>query len=133
MSKTNFKISAFSGVMTIADGEVSVPQIPFVKKEKVKSVAFPQSITRVEDYTFANCYALTSVTLNDGLTYIGKQAFASCAKLEEIKIPSTVTQIGETPFYNCRKLSKVYVAKNSTLDKEALVKDANGKVEVVEY
>jgi len=133
MSKTNFKISAFSGVMTINDGEVTVPQIPFVKKEKIKSVSLPQSIKRVEDYTFSNCYALTSVTLNEGLNYIGKQAFATCSKLEEIKIPSSVTQIGETPFYNCRKLSKIFVAKNSVIDKDALIRNTNGKVEVVEY
>jgi len=131
MSNKLFKIATFSGILTIQDGENNVPQIPFVKKEKIKVANLPQTIKTVGDYAFANCYNLENVTLNEGLAEIGKQAFASCAKLQSVRIPQSVTKIGATPFYNCRNLKTIYVSKSTSLDKAALCESTSATV--IEY
>ncbi|MBW4899143.1 leucine-rich repeat domain-containing protein [Prevotella denticola] len=38
----------------------------------------PNSVTKISDYAFAGCYALTSVTIPNSVTKIGDYAFAGC-------------------------------------------------------
>ena len=61
----------------------------------------------VRDYTFQNCYSLSSVILPDGITDIGGYAFQSCTNLPEIKIPDSVIGIGGSAFQNCYNLSEI--------------------------
>ena len=56
------------------------------------------TVTGIKEQVFANCSALTSVSLPDGLTSIGNSAFSNCTSLTGITIPSTVTSIGEAAF-----------------------------------
>ena len=56
------------------------------------------TVTGIKEQVFANCSALTSVSLPDGLTSIGNSAFSNCTSLTGITIPNTVTSIGEAAF-----------------------------------
>ena len=56
------------------------------------------TVTGIKEQVFANCSALTSVTLPDGLTTIGAEAFFNCTSLTGITIPNTVTSIGIAAF-----------------------------------
>lgn len=42
------------------------------------SIDIPDNVTSIEDYTFQNCSALTTVTIGKGVTSIGSAAFYSC-------------------------------------------------------
>ena len=56
------------------------------------------TVTGIKEQVFANCSALTSVSLPDGLTTIGAEAFFNCTSLTGITIPNTVTSIGIAAF-----------------------------------
>ena len=56
------------------------------------------TVTGIKEQVFANCSALTSVSLPDGLTSIGNSAFSNCTSLTGITIPNTVTSIGIAAF-----------------------------------
>ena len=51
---------------------------------KIKSIHLPESITSIEDYTFAGCTSLRNIYLPSSLIKIGKEAFAGCTSLENV-------------------------------------------------
>ena len=55
-------------------------------------------MTSIEDYAFACCESLTSVTIPDGVTSIEDYAFAWCESLTSVTIPDSVTNIGDFAF-----------------------------------
>ena len=57
-----------------------------------------ENVTDIDDYAFAGCAAVKSITLPEGLTYIGAYAFAEMTALEEVYVPNTVTGVGEGLF-----------------------------------
>ena len=69
---------------------------------------------------FANCRALSSVTIPNSVTYIGTSAFANCGALSSVTIPNSVTNIGDNAFANCGALSSVTIPNGVTyIDCEA--------------
>ena len=75
-------------------GEVVIP-------ESVEHEGTAYSVTRIEDYAFADCSGLTSVTIPNSVTSIGTSAFSGCSGLTSVTIPNSVTSIGESAFYKC--------------------------------
>ena len=67
----------------------------------------PNSVTTMGEHAFANCDALTSVTLSDKLTTIEKNAFEACIALPSVTIPSGVTTIETYAFSACIGLTSV--------------------------
>lgn len=70
------------------------------KGNELTEIVIPDSITKIDDYMFANCKSLTSVTFseNGNLTKIGVCAFKNCKKLKSITFPDSVTSIGAYAF-----------------------------------
>ena len=69
----------------------------------------PNSVTTMGEHAFANCDALTSVTLSDKLTTIEERVFNGCSQLKNVTIPNSVTTIGNGAFSNCKALKNVTV------------------------
>ena len=69
----------------------------------------PNSVTTMGEHAFANCDALTSVTLSDKLTTIEERAFNGCSQLKNVTIPNSVTTIGNGAFAQCTALKNVNV------------------------
>ncbi|MDR2046969.1 MAG: InlB B-repeat-containing protein [Clostridiales bacterium] len=55
-------------------------------------------ITKIADYGFQLCVAVTAVNMPDTVTVIGERAFASCFALSAISLPSGLTVIGDGAF-----------------------------------
>ena len=70
----------------------------FANCSALTSVSLPASLESIGDAAFRNCSALTTVTLPDGVTTIGDEAFFNCTSLTGITIPNTVTSIGIAAF-----------------------------------
>ncbi len=68
------------------------------------SYAIPDSVTTMENYAFANCTKLTSITISKRLTSIPDDAFYFCSGLADVTIPEGITQIGYGAFYGCDSL-----------------------------
>lgn len=87
-----------------ARGSKNLTQITFEEGSK---------LTNIGQYAFADCTALTKVTLPEGLVKIDEYVFSGCSKLSEINIPATVTSIGNSAFSNCG-LDELYVPATVT-------------------
>ncbi len=88
----------------------------FRNMDSVKSVVFESgsALTKIPNYAFDNCNALTSITFPENLTEIGNVAFWG-DPFTEITIPDAVTSIGSEAFSNCKILTKVTLSANSNL------------------
>ena len=64
----------------------------------IESVVIGDGVTRIGDYAFYDCTALTSAPLPKSVTSIGTWAFTGCVGLS-VTIPDDVTSIGDYAFY----------------------------------
>lgn len=78
----------------------TIPWYP--EKDDIQSVRIGNGVTRIGNYAFYSCSALSSVTMSNSVTAIGSYAFAYCAKIPSIIIGDHVTTIGKNAFYGCR-------------------------------
>ena len=68
----------------------------------------------LDDYAFAGCSGLTSLTLPSSVTSIGYQTFSGCSGLTSLTIPSCVTSIGDWAFYGCSGLTSLTIPSSVT-------------------
>ncbi|MBQ8795668.1 MAG: leucine-rich repeat protein [Clostridia bacterium] len=60
----------------------------------ITEVVMPNTVTRINDYAFADNEMLQKVNIPEGVTFIGEGAFKNCHSLRHIFIPASVTDIG---------------------------------------
>ena len=71
----------------------------FYKSPAIKSIDLTQTkVKSIDDCTFTDCTALTSVKLPNGLTSIGHSAFKGCTALKALDVPASVQFIGMDTF-----------------------------------
>ena len=74
---------------------------------KITTINMPDEMTKIGDYAFYRCIALTSISLPEQLKHIGNRAFAQDTKIAgEVVIPEGVTDIADRAFYNCNKVNR---------------------------
>src|SRR5665213_803970 len=78
------------------------------------SYTVPNSVTSIEDWSFAGCFTLTNVTIGNGVTSIGSHAFDSCYGLTSVAIGNSVTNIGDWAFAGCYGLIGVAIGNRVT-------------------
>lgn len=97
-------------------GAGAIPDYPIAEtpwqefRDEIKSIVLEEGVTRIGDYAFYDCTALTSVEIPEGVTYIGESAFACCQSLESVTIPGSVTEIGEGAFESCDSMLALELA-----------------------
>ena len=77
----------------------------------LKHIELPESLQRIEDYTFRYCTQLKSIDIPDNVEYIGRYAFESSA-IETFTAPSKLTEIGNHIFFDCCSLKNVTLHDN---------------------
>lgn len=78
----------------------------YVVREKIKTLVFPCQISRIGNYSFADCVNLIDVKLPDSLQALGMSAFSGCSSLSAISLPEGVTLIQGGAFENCNSLAE---------------------------
>ena len=73
----------------------------------LKSVVFPKSLKKIDDYAFYYCYGISKLEIPEGVTIIGNSAFQECGGVKSLKLPSTLTVIGEYAFASTWNLNTV--------------------------
>jgi hypothetical protein len=68
------------------------------------SLSMPQSIIKIDDYSFCDRYKLTNIIFSTNLTSIGARAFVNCVNLTKLELPASITNIGMVAFQNCNRL-----------------------------
>ncbi|MDE6725869.1 MAG: leucine-rich repeat domain-containing protein [Ruminiclostridium sp.] len=71
-------------------------------------LTIPDTVKRIGEGTFNNCYSFQKVNLPEGLGVIEKWAFSGCSALSEVNIPPTVQNIGESAF-QCTEIEKLVI------------------------
>ena len=99
-------VVTFSGALTTIGMEYNSTGA-FENSSNLVSIALPDSVTKVYDYTFYECRNLQSVELSNNIQLIGYMAFYCCTSLSEITLPASVTNIGVAAFNDCRNLTRV--------------------------
>ena len=67
------------------------------------------NVTKIDEWAFANCSGLTSVSIGNNVTSIGRGAFSYCTGLTSVTIPNSVTSIDYGAFYGCNSLTSVII------------------------
>ena len=79
-------------------------------RDSIKTINMPNEMTKIGDYTFYRCTALTSISLPEQLKHIGNRAFAQDTKIAgNIVIPEGVNYIEERAFFNLTGVSQFQV------------------------
>ena len=100
-------------------------------------IVLPNGVTGIGYEAFADCTALTGVTIPATVTRIAHQAFIGCSSLTNVRIPDSVTKIDDYAFFGCTHLTEltvdnenpVYCSENNILytkDKTRLIAAAGG-------
>ncbi len=59
----------------------------------LKTIALPETVTKIDAYAFKNCQNLAQVQIPSKTETIGRAAFLGCSALQKINIPSSVKTI----------------------------------------
>ena len=120
------------------DNDEWVGTIAFSSCYELTGLYIPSSVTKITDYAYDSCEALTtvvfgrdskletigyqafcctgltSISIPDSVTSIGNYAFNVCESLTSIEIPDSVTSIGNYAFERCSSLTSVTIGNGVT-------------------
>ena len=78
-------------------------------------ILIPAKVKEIMPLTFADCIALTKITLSEGLETIRRKAFENCNALTSLTIPSTVTEIEGSVIIGCESLGSITVSPGNNV------------------
>ena len=106
--------SEYSNRITEIDlnGNIQLGDRAFQGLSALTAFDFPEGITKIPTYAFADCVSLENITIPDTVTEIGTAAFRACDAFTSISIPESVTTYGEHLFYSCHNLQDVHLPSN---------------------
>ena len=81
-----------------------IDQYAFADCSNLTSVTIPEGVTIIWNNAFYGCINLTNLTIPDSVSYIYDNAFYGCVNLTNLTIPSGGISIGKDAFYGCTKL-----------------------------
>ena len=93
---------------TILDGELvnGIGNGCFDGIDGLKSLNLPANFTWIGDRAFADCYNLTSLTMQ-GVETIGESAFNNCDSLTSVVLPDSCRSVGTFAFEDCDYLNNL--------------------------
>ncbi|MBR6121827.1 MAG: leucine-rich repeat domain-containing protein [Prevotella sp.] len=92
----------------------TMPQYGLQKRDALKTVVLPKTLTEVSYGLFSECKNLTSVTMHEGIKTIGDVAFRSCESITWIDLPETVEEFGTGAFENDTSLFHIGIPAHMT-------------------
>lgn len=87
---------------------VGIETNAFNFSQGISSMTIPETVKKIGNKAFENCYAMTTFTINgNGLDSIGDAAFRSCMSLETINLGTGLKVIGQGAFESCDALKQI--------------------------
>ncbi len=83
-------------------------------KSTIAAVVIEDGVTKGGKYAFANCTALTDISLASSCTSFGTYAFSGCTALTEVELPEGITTTGSWMFHGCTNLVDVTLPSTLT-------------------
>jgi hypothetical protein len=112
---TYFPISYPFTLTLDTDGNASVTA-PVGPKAELTQLNIPQEVfykgayhpvTAIAPNAFANCTALSSISLPTSVTIVASSAFANCTALSSVTFPASVTVVASSAFAGCTILTSI--------------------------
>lgn len=103
-SKANLRAASGLQTVTLPQGLTAIPADFFAECPALTTVTIPDTVTSIGAGAFAGC-GLTSVTLPVGITKLPTGAFSGCSSLTSVTLLGRVTEIGDYAFSQCSKLA----------------------------
>lgn len=92
--------------------------VPSDKREVVRSIFIPDTVTTIGAYAFDGCKALVNIKFSKNLNIIYYDAFKDCTSLRNVSLPDGLTQLGSgghsNVFSGCTSLSSIYIPTSLT-------------------
>ena len=99
----------------IPDGITNIGRDAF-SNTKVPDCTIPNSLTKINRYTFSYCSELTGIINGQSLTWIDNYAFVNCTSLKEYYAPASLDKIGTYAFDGCTSLSGLDLNQVNNVD-----------------
>lgn len=109
VSKNNQYFSSENGILYDKKKKVLL-QCP---REMEGDIIIPETVVKIGDKAFDNCYYLTSISIPESVTSIGKYAFYFCLRLLNATIPKNVKSIGVGAFAGEQRMSDIQVSEDN--------------------
>ena len=75
-------------------------------------LVIPDSVTKIESYSFYKCKYFTSLKLSSNIEFIGQSVFANCINMTgDLIIPESVKEIHYNAFNKCN-FERIYIPKH---------------------
>ena len=85
--------------------------------EKIEKLSIPETVTLIQNATFASMNHLKSVVIPKNVTELKQEVFADCTGLKKVVLPDELKKFDYRAFYNCPKLTKMVLNKNNAVFK----------------
>ncbi len=106
------------GTLTISGtGDMWDWNLPWFRNQSnqsIRRVEIRQGVSSIGSDAFDGCSNLMNINIPDSLTRIEEYAFADCTSLTSITIPAGVISISSSAFYGCADLMKINVDNNNS-------------------
>ena len=103
-----------SNNIIIQEGITKIGDYAFFRCTALTSIEIPNSVTSIGSFAFSRCTALTSIEIPEGVTSIGSYAFDGCGTLTNITLPNSLTSIGSSAFSYCDSLISIVIPSGVT-------------------
>lgn len=78
----------------------------------LKEITFPESVTEIGMYAFANCESLEEINFSDSMKRIEERAFSNCTSVKKLDFPENINYIGAHSFDSDGALTEVSIPLN---------------------
>ncbi len=97
---------------------------------QIKRAIIGEGVTRIGNYVFYDCNAMTSISIPTTVTSIGAYAFEACSSLDGVELPAGLTVLEEGAFRKCAFLTEITIPKGITTIENSVFCDNTGLTSV---
>lgn len=99
-------MSSYPEKIILPEGIDKIGDSCFEDRASIKEVVLPNSLTYIDQWAFAGCSKLSSITFNDGLKYVANHAFG-WTDIKDVQFPDSIVFLGSKLFIACNNLSSI--------------------------
>ena len=97
--------------INLANGIIEIGERAFCDC-RISTMVLPNTLEKIGDYAFYNCFRLGEIILPNTVTSIGGHSFYYCNNLSNIVFSTSMTTIPEYAFSHCTVLTRVEIPAN---------------------
>lgn len=100
--------------LVFPEGISTIGAYAFAEYKGLKSVVIGNDVTSIAEGAFQGCRDLKDVTIGSSVTSVGQYAFRNCTGMQNLVVGNSVNSIGSQTFENCGNLRSIVVVKGNS-------------------